>query len=160
MAQLGRAPRIGLVGCGKKKQEGVHAVRELYTSTLFRAALHYSEATADETYLLSARHGVLHPDDVIESYDVALSDMSLLERHAWGHGVVFHLQTLFPRDLPFAFSILAGAAYAAPIREAACKEKLSSWTFSEPMTGLGLCQRLRWLAEQRRALSGSPGARL
>src|SRR5438309_1454795 len=38
LAQLGRPPRIGLVACGKSKRKGVHAVRDLYTSHLFRAA--------------------------------------------------------------------------------------------------------------------------
>src|SRR4051812_27571540 len=65
LRRLGRAPRIGLVGCGKTKREGVHAVRDLYVSRLFGAALAYSEQANDETYVVSALHGILRPDDRI-----------------------------------------------------------------------------------------------
>ncbi len=36
LATLGRAVRVGLVGCAKQKRAGTHLARDLYTSPLFR----------------------------------------------------------------------------------------------------------------------------
>jgi hypothetical protein len=63
--------RIGLVGCGRAKRPGRHPARALYVGTLFRKALAYSEGMYDRTYILSALHGLVEPDRVLDWYDLA-----------------------------------------------------------------------------------------
>ena len=146
LRHLGRAPRIGLVGCGKAKREGVHAARDLYVGRLFTGAFALSHTEHDDTYILSARHGLLRPDDRVASYDFCLHDLRLSDRHRWGAGVVYHLQTLFPTSMRLEFVLLAGAAYVRPILDAARSARLSAWSFEDPMAGMGLLQRMSWLA--------------
>ncbi len=43
---------------------------EPYVSQLFKKASAYAELTCDSWYVLSAKHGPVHPDEVIEPYDV------------------------------------------------------------------------------------------
>jgi hypothetical protein len=143
--QLGRLPQIGLVGCGKSKREGVHAARDLYVGKLFRDAFALSRQEHDETYVLSALHGLVKPDDRLESYDYSLCALRPSEQHRWGHGVVAYLKTLFPDALELRFVLFAGAGYVRPILTAAREKHLAQWSFDDPMAGMGLFQRFRWL---------------
>jgi len=45
---------------------------EPYVSQLFKKASAYAELTCDSWYVLSAKHGPVHPGEVIEPYDVRL----------------------------------------------------------------------------------------
>jgi hypothetical protein len=47
----------------------------MYTSTLFRGRIEAVESTCDTWFVLSAKHGLLDPSEVIEPYDVALKDL-------------------------------------------------------------------------------------
>lgn len=73
------APLI-LVGCGSRKQPGRHRADELYTSTSFRTRLLYARTatTRDKVYILSALHGIIRCDKMINKYDVTLGKNSLI----------------------------------------------------------------------------------
>lgn len=58
-----------LIQCVKTKQPGTHRARDLYTSTYFDAMKQYAEARGEPWYILSAKHGLLHPDTPVEMYD-------------------------------------------------------------------------------------------
>lgn len=64
--------RTGIVGCASAKLFRPAPARELYTSQLFPKASFYAEATCERWYILSAKHGLVHPDTVLELYDVKL----------------------------------------------------------------------------------------
>jgi hypothetical protein len=74
------APRIALVGCGSKKldlEEGETApAKDLYTSNYFRLKREYVETCCDRWRILSAKHGLLSPDEEIEAYDASLNPRS------------------------------------------------------------------------------------
>lgn len=63
---------VGLVGCASQKLRRPAPARELYVSQLFKKASTYAEETCDRWYILSAKHGLVHADDVREPYDVKL----------------------------------------------------------------------------------------
>lgn len=65
--------RIALVGCTKGKLPARAPARDLYVGDLFAKARAYAQ-TFDAWYVLSARHGLVLPDEVIEPYDVTLGD--------------------------------------------------------------------------------------
>jgi len=135
-------PQVGLVGCGKSKQTGTHKASELYTGRLFRGAFEVASAHCEEVYILSAKHGLLAPGDLVESYDYSLYDVSLAERDQWGSGIVSHLKTLFPVDLGLRFVFYAGQGYVRPVLDQA---RVPQWEFFEAMRGLNLFQRMEWL---------------
>lgn len=64
---------MGLVGCASQKLPRPAPARDLYVYQLFTKASTYVEKTCDRWYVLSAKHGLVRPDDMIEPYDVGLS---------------------------------------------------------------------------------------
>ena len=103
--------RIGLVGCVKSKQAHPSPARNMYTSTMFRGHVQAVESSCDTWFVLSAKHRLLDPSEVIEPYDVALKDLPSDARRAWSRKV---LDALFGRfgDLSGkVFEIHAGSAY-------------------------------------------------
>ena len=61
---------IRIIACGSKKNNGSHAAKDLYVGGLFNLAKRWAEQSPDEWGILSAKHGLLKPTDVIESYDL------------------------------------------------------------------------------------------
>lgn len=55
---------VGLVGCASQKLRRPAPARELYASELKASA--YAETTCDRGYILSTKHGLVHPDAVLE----------------------------------------------------------------------------------------------
>jgi hypothetical protein len=103
--------KIGLVGCVKSKRAQRAAARDLYTSTLFAGRRRWVERTCDQWFVLSAQHGLVDPDAVLEPYDVTLMTASSLEKRKWADHV---LSTLAEAIGPFdrhVFEIHAGDAY-------------------------------------------------
>lgn len=134
-----------------------HPARDLYVGPLFRSALAYSLAHHDETHILSAAHGLLHLDSRVRSYDLPLSRRPPAEHDVWAGGVLFHLQTLYPRDGMSTFVLLAGALYVRPILAAAHAARLPGWRFEDPLAHLDLFDRIRWFRQQdARAGPGQP----
>jgi hypothetical protein len=146
LRSLERPVRVGLVGCAQQKRPGTHPARELYVSPLFRYALSWAERSTDETFILSARYGLVHPDQILDHYDQRLP-----ARHGeaalWGLSVANHLATLYP-SLTVTVVFLAGLSYVEPIVTALPKR----WTIEDPLAGLGIGHRLSFL---RRALQDS-----
>lgn len=75
-------PILFVVPCGRAKLPRPAPARELYTGTMFTFGLAVVEAEADLTVelgvdarvvILSACHGFLHPDTVVEPYDLAMT---------------------------------------------------------------------------------------
>jgi hypothetical protein len=85
---LGRGRRIGLVGCVKEKGGRPAAAKDLYRSALFRGRRRFVERTCDEWWILSALHGLVHPEQTLEPYDVTLKVMPAARRRRWAAGVL------------------------------------------------------------------------
>ena len=146
---LGRPVRVGLVGCAKTKRSQPCAARELYASDLFRAALRYAELATDETYILSARHELVRPDDVVAPYDETLAGKGKRGRLAWGDRVVERLAARLS-GLRVYVVILAGRDYQIPVQVAAV---IRGWTVETPLVGRFAGERIRWLKNEAERLS-------
>lgn len=57
---------VGLVGCASQKLKRPVPARELYVSQLFKKASAYAELTCDRWFVLSAMHGLVHSETVLE----------------------------------------------------------------------------------------------
>jgi cytoplasmic iron level regulating protein YaaA (DUF328/UPF0246 family) len=137
--------RTALVACVRKKLDTPAPARDMYTSHLFRGYRHYAETRADIWYILSAKYGVLKPDQVIEPYEQTLNKMSKSERLAWADRVQQQLVELLPAEAEVIF--LAGTRYRENI-EPFLRERGHS--VSVPLEGLTIgkqLQRLKQLAE-------------
>lgn len=131
-----RRVRIGLIACTKQKQPYACAAREMYLpSPLFRKASAYCGQEYDSWYILSAKYGLLSPEDIIEPYDRTLRTMSRAECKEWGQQVSSQLAELGDHDY-FAH---AGSAYLKPL----CGVKIVN-----VLAGLRIGERLHWYGEQ------------
>lgn len=92
-------------------------------------------------YILSAKFGLLAPDDVIGPYDVYLADQSPGYKKAWGEFVTAQLEQR-ERDLAGrAIEVHAGAAYADPLPAPFAARKAMLVT---PLAHLRRGEQLAW----------------
>lgn len=75
--------RIGLIGDVKTKRDVRAPARELFTSPLFQARRSYAERVCDIWFILSAQHGLLHPDQVVAPYDRSLAGADRATKEQW-----------------------------------------------------------------------------
>lgn len=74
---------VGLVSCGKRKRDCPCPAGDLYVGEFFGLQRRWIELMADEWGILSARHGLLLPGDVIAPYEATMADLSKSEQRAW-----------------------------------------------------------------------------
>ena len=134
---------ISLVACTKSKAPSPQPARLLYTSPLFRSTAAYAELVANRWFILSARHGLLHPDQTVAPYEQTLHRMSAVERRAWSLEVFSSIQQV--ATTPARIIFLAGTTYRQYL--GALLEH-AGFSVSVPMAGLRLGEQLRWLKEQ------------
>jgi hypothetical protein len=134
--------KVVLVACVGHKLDHAAPAARLYRSPWFRKARRYAELVADRWWILSARHGLVAPDEVIAPYDETLRRMSVDQRREWARQVMEQLAPLTDSAQDEVI-ILAGRAY---------REFLIMWlvtflgyTVSVPMEGLGIGRQLQWL---------------
>ena len=132
--------RVALVSCVKSKQPRRARAADLYISTLFKGLRAYAESVADEWYILSAEHGLLRPDQVVEPYEKTLNSASAGERRMWAERVQQDLVAILPPGSEIV--MLAGQRY----REYLVPFLRSrGFTVEIPLEGLPLGKQLQWL---------------
>lgn len=134
---------VVLVGCVKSKLGRPAQARDLYTSALFRKARAYAEATGAEWFILSAEHGLVEPEQVIEPYELHLSSTSRAYRAEWGRRVVHDLQANLGDPRSKVIEVHAGKAYLEAVRKGLVE---AGATVVEPLAGLTMGERLAWYA--------------
>lgn len=72
-----------LVGCGADKANRAKPAKKLYTGPYFSENRRYARNVCDDWVILSAKHHVVQPDEVIEPYDKTLNNMNEDERKEW-----------------------------------------------------------------------------
>jgi hypothetical protein len=136
--------QIALVSCVKAKRPSAAPAGDLYISQLFRALLANAEATADHWYILSAKHGLVHPDQVLAPYEQTLNRMPKRERVAWADAVWADLLKVLPADAEVVF--LAGARYREGLED---RLREHGFAVTVPLEGLGIGKQLQRLKEMR-----------
>jgi len=58
-----------LIQCVNSKRDKACKAKRLYNSTYFNRMREYAEATGKPWKILSAKHGLVDPEDVVEPYD-------------------------------------------------------------------------------------------
>ena len=62
----GRGRHVVLVGCVSQKERIALPAKRLYRSALFQGRRSYAEAAARPWFIISARYGLVDPDQVTE----------------------------------------------------------------------------------------------
>jgi hypothetical protein len=103
--------RIGLIGCVKSKRGRAAPAAALYTSPLFHGRRRWVEASCSHWYILSAKHGLVAPDEMLDPYDETLTTKGSRDRRAWADRVLAQLRNAVEDVGRCDFEIHAGAAY-------------------------------------------------
>jgi len=147
-----------LVGCAKTKASTASPARTLYQSSLFEKRRRYAETRGRSWYVLSAEHGLVHPDALLEPYDVALAEQSDDYRRAWAHWVAAKLRRVEGELHGRVIEIHAGAAYAGPLLPLL---RAAGAVVSQPTVGLRQGEQLAWYdRDEEPAVAEPPAASL
>ena len=145
--------RVALVSCSAIKAAQTEKARDLYRSPLFKKALAYAERHFDEVRILSAKHGVVHPDERIDPYDQKLDRAS--DVVAWGLRVRSALLAEFPP--PAEFTLFAGQLYAGWAGKAHGELRVAGYVAAEPThVAVPLVLWERWLDLARQGAPADP----
>ena len=135
-----QAANLCLVSCVSVKRPSPAPARDLYTSTWFRKARALVEASRRPWYILSAKYGLVDPNEPIEPYDKTLKTMRASERREWARGVLKALEPRLPEMISISF--LAGAAYREFLEPELRGRGIAVHV---PMEGMGIGRQLSWL---------------
>ena len=85
------ASRVVLIGSSGATEAGPVRVADLFRSPGFVRARDHAVSSGMPWFVLSAKHGLLEPDDVVAPYYLELGDSSTVYRSAWGEWVAAQL---------------------------------------------------------------------
>lgn len=142
-SDLLRPARVALVSCVKTKRATASPAGELYTSSLFVGMRSFAQRNADTWYILSAKHGLLRPDQVVDPYETTLKTMKKADRVAWAEQVQQQLLATLPTAAEVIF--LAGERYREVLTPFLERR---GFTVRVPMAGLKMGRQLQWLNAQ------------
>jgi hypothetical protein len=131
---------VYLVSCVSQKREQACAARDLYVSDWFRKARRFAEASGCPWYVLSAKHGLVAPDQVIAPYEQTLNTTRAADRRAWGERVAAQLAEAAPDLSRVVF--LAGGRYREFLAPHLAGRGVE---VSVPLEGLRIGEQLSWL---------------
>lgn len=103
----------------------------------------YAERTCDRWAVLSAKHGLVQPDTVLEPYDMRLGTNHRTSPpiHRWCQMVQAQIEAEYAGSENVSLIVLAGEQYPYAVHG-------SPWPHEVPMKGLGIGRQLGWLTEQ------------
>lgn len=103
--------KVALISCTKLKKSHSCKARELYSeSELFKLSYIYAKEIADEVYILSAKYGLLHENDIINPYEKTLKNEDMHFRRMWADSILFNLSKKYDL-INDKFYIFAGKDY-------------------------------------------------
>lgn len=140
-------PSIILIGCGRHKKRSPTRAGDLYTSSRFNVSKEIAANIGGRYFVLSAKHGLLEPDQVVEPYDVDISSLNEQEVIDWSEGVMGSIAKAAPNS---TVTVLAEEQYVLPLIE--CNLRLGfNLKLEAPFVGLALENVQLWLQQARRA---------
>ena len=142
-----------LVACVKLKRDAPMHARELYSSPWFRRARACVERTGRPWAILSAKHGLVWPDQTIAPYEQTLAGMPVLQRRRWADRV---FTSLIPHLRGVrTIGMLAGATYRGLLAPKLREQHIDVYV---PMAGLTQGMQLRWLNQSLGRSPNAPGS--
>ena len=141
-----RPRRVVLLGCVKQKLDHRAPAQDLYVSALWSGRRTHAQASGYPWLILSAKHGLLDPEQSIDPYDVALRALDARQRGRWGDRVIAALLDRSGALDEITFEIHAGDAYRQAITPALTA---LGATVEAPLAGLTMGRQLSWYRAHR-----------
>ena len=134
---------LHLVSCVSAKRPTPAPAKDLYISPLFLKARAYVERAGGPWFILSAKYGLVHPNEVVAPYDVTLNAMPVADRRNWARRVLTQLEPHLTNSTSITF--LAGHRYREFLEQPLRQKGLA---VSVPMQGLKIGEQLSWLTRR------------
>jgi hypothetical protein len=132
---------VVLVSCASKKLALRARAEDLYVSDLFQKSLAYARSLRPAAiFILSAKHGLVQPDEELDPYNETLNAMRPSEILAWSERVFHQLRKRTDVEHDH-FVFLAGDKYRRYLLP-----RLRS--VDVPMEGLRIGEQLSWLTNR------------
>lgn len=141
-------PDLVLIGCVKQKRPGRTAAKDLYTSPLFLRRRRYAESIGAPWFIVSAKLGLAGPDDAVDSYELAIADLSAGDRQAWSEQVLRAIDSRFGSVAGKVVELHAGKEYRDSGLAAGLRARGA--TVRVPLHNLGIGEQLQWYDRFRR----------
>jgi hypothetical protein len=140
-----------IIACCSKKLDQKAKAKDLYISNLFKASRRLAESyPSSEWWVVSAKYGLVHPDQAIEPYDLSLGSMVKKDRERWG---VYTRREMVRRiKNPSQIVLLCGEDYTRQIIDGA---KVLTKKVYVPLKGLALGEKVKWLTAKAKSNKGS-----
>lgn len=138
--------KLGLISCTKSKQDHPSKAIEMYQpSNLFNKASRYAQEHYDRIGILSAKHGLLLPDEEIEPYDLTLRNMGVKDKRKWAEKVHKELYEKLDMKKNKAVYIHAGKDYREHLTQLLEEDGVEVHV---PLEGLAFGEQLQWYNER------------
>lgn len=130
---------VVLVACVSLKRKSAQRAKDLYVSDWFKKARRFAEANGDSWFVLSARHGLVEPEELIEPYNYTLNGKRKADRQSWAQRTATVLRKRIPPKSRII--ILAGLNY----REHLIPLLDDRYFITTPLIELGIGEQLAFL---------------
>lgn len=140
-------PTCVLIGCVSRKEPTARPAKDLYRTELFSRRRAYAEASGRPWLIVSALHGVVDPDKVIEPYDVRIADLDLTQRRVLAEGIARDLQERFGDLAEASFEVHAGDEYMQVLKNGPGSRGAR---LTNPLRGLRIGEQLAWYGRHGR----------
>ncbi|MBT78694.1 MAG: hypothetical protein CL798_10955 [Chromatiales bacterium] len=134
---------IYLVSCVSQKRAASSIAKDLYISDWFSKARAYAEMSGFPWLILSAKYGLVSPDEIIKPYELTLNKMAIADRRHWAKQVLEQLEAQL--STPKRIVMLAGARYREFVEP---ELRAMGIDIDVPMEGLRIGEQLSWLGHQ------------
>lgn len=108
---------VCIVSCTAHKRGESMPAEKLYSSELFYKCRRYAQSNYDEWLILSAKHGLIKPCEIVAPYDCNLNTLSRVERRALAERISRQASIMF-LDRDVELSSLCGEDYDDLLDEA------------------------------------------
>jgi len=130
-----------LVSCVSKKNNGILPAKDLYCSTWFNKAKKRAEQY-DNWLILSAKYGLIIPNQRISKYNLTLNQMTEKQRQIWSIKIYHQLKNHLKNIDNIIF--FAGVNYRKYLAPQLIKD---GYKVDIPMKGLGIGKQMQWLGK-------------
>ena len=108
--------KIVVIPCGGAKLQSSAPASELYTGSMFKDTIKTARTMTQESniFILSAKHGLIALDQIIEPYDIKMGQKNSVETAT----IEAQLTAILPRDKAFIIDALLPKAYIKALENA------------------------------------------
>lgn len=146
MSSFTRVRLVYLVACSATKRDIYTSAQFLYCSERFNLVKDLMEQTKSEWYIISAKHGLVHPCEMLSPYNLNLEEMSCEMKMLWAESIVNRLIPEHTKTTRYV--ILAEKSYSDPLVKAFHNH---NFKFTVPFQGMSHDAQIDYLKYQKTA---------